>query len=76
MNKKIGLIVASTLILVVAILGSPLTFAQLEQRFDTIHGGYGRAPKFPSPHNNLFLLRYWKKVSHQMIFVLNSFPEL
>ena len=42
-----------------------LTFAQLEQRFDTIHGGYGRAPKFPSPHNNLFLLRYWKRTGNK-----------
>jgi uncharacterized protein YyaL (SSP411 family) len=42
-----------------------LTFSQLEQRFDTIHGGFGRAPKFPSPHNNLFLLRYWKRTGNK-----------
>ncbi len=27
------------------------------QRFDAEHGGFGSAPKFPSPHNLLFLLR-------------------
>ncbi|MEA3137108.1 MAG: uncharacterized protein QOC71_1389 [Thermoplasmata archaeon] len=30
---------------------------QLTQRFDPHHGGFGRAPKFPSPHTLLFLLR-------------------
>ena len=34
---------------------------QLSQRFDRRHGGFGGAPKFPTPHNLLFLLRYWKR---------------
>ena len=38
-----------------------LAFAQLRRRFDARHGGFGTAPKFPSPHNLLFLLRYWKR---------------
>ena len=38
-----------------------LAYEQLEQRFDGRHGGFGRAPKFPTPHNLLFLLRYWKR---------------
>ncbi len=25
------------------------------------YGGFGNAPKFPSPHNLYFLLRYWKR---------------
>jgi len=29
--------------------------------FDARFGGFGRAPKFPTPHNLLFLLRYWKR---------------
>ncbi|HET8864465.1 MAG TPA: thioredoxin domain-containing protein [Gracilimonas sp.] len=33
---------------------------QLAQRFDPQHGGFGEAPKFPSPHNLMFLLRQWK----------------
>ncbi len=35
-------------------------FDELESRFDAELGGFGSAPKFPSPHNLLFLLRYWK----------------
>ena len=35
-------------------------YASLRDRFDSVHGGFGSAPKFPSPHNLLFLLRYWK----------------
>jgi uncharacterized protein YyaL (SSP411 family) len=34
---------------------------QLNQRFDEEHGGFGPAPKFPSPHNLTFLLRFWKR---------------
>lgn len=33
-------------------------FASLATRFDPHYGGFGSAPKFPSPHNLLFLLRY------------------
>ncbi|MFH1502580.1 MAG: thioredoxin domain-containing protein [Candidatus Eisenbacteria bacterium] len=32
---------------------------ELAARFDPRHGGFGTAPKFPSPHNVLFLLRRW-----------------
>ncbi|XOQ47375.1 MAG: Cellobiose 2-epimerase [Eubacteriales bacterium] len=31
---------------------------QLTQSFDTRNGGFGRSPKFPSPQNLLFLLRF------------------
>lgn len=31
---------------------------ELLHRFDPQWGGFGRAPKFPTPHNILFLLRY------------------
>ncbi len=30
-------------------------------RFDSIYGGFGPAPKFPSPHNLSFLLRYFHR---------------
>jgi hypothetical protein len=33
----------------------------LSQSFDEANGGFGTAPKFPSPHNLLFLLRVWKR---------------
>jgi len=32
-----------------------------KKQYDTEHGGFGSAPKFPSPHNLLYLLRYWKR---------------
>jgi len=34
---------------------------QLSQQFDRQHGGFGQSPKFPSPHNLLFLLREWHR---------------
>ncbi|MGN1001965.1 MAG: thioredoxin domain-containing protein [Oscillospiraceae bacterium] len=33
-------------------------YTQLAQRFDHKWGGFGAAPKFPTPHNLLFLMRY------------------
>ena len=36
-------------------------FNNFVSRFDPENGGFGAAPKFPSPHNLLFLLRYWKR---------------
>ncbi len=29
--------------------------------YDIRNGGFGASPKFPTPHNLLFLLRYWEK---------------
>lgn len=40
-------------------------YDNLEERFDSSHGGFGTAPKFPSPHNLMFLLRYWKRTGIQ-----------
>ncbi len=31
----------------------------LRKEFDAENGGFGGAPKFPSPHRLMFLLRYW-----------------
>lgn len=33
----------------------------LQSSFDGRYGGFGQAPKFPSPHNLSFLLRWWKR---------------
>ncbi|MGI9039328.1 MAG: thioredoxin domain-containing protein [Gemmatimonadota bacterium] len=33
----------------------------LASRFDAQNGGFGGAPKFPSPHNLTFLLRVWER---------------
>ncbi len=34
---------------------------QLEDRFDSVFGGFGAAPKFPAPHNLSLLLRWWRR---------------
>jgi uncharacterized protein YyaL (SSP411 family) len=36
-------------------------FSLFSRRYDDKKGGFGSAPKFPSPHNLMFLLRYWKR---------------
>jgi uncharacterized protein len=38
-------------------------FTQAGKLFDRQYGGFGTAPKFPTPHNLSFLLRCWKKSS-------------
>jgi uncharacterized protein YyaL (SSP411 family) len=35
-----------------------LAFEQLAARYDSVRGGFSRAPKFPTPHHLTFLLRY------------------
>ncbi|MFC1892740.1 thioredoxin domain-containing protein [Chloroflexota bacterium] len=42
-----------------------LAYEHLLERFDEHRGGFGSAPKFPTPHNILFLLRYWKRTSNE-----------
>lgn len=34
-------------------------YSELKQKFDSVYGGFGQAPKFPMPHQNLFLLNYY-----------------
>ena len=40
--------------------------AELLQRFDREWGGFGVAPKFPTPHNLLFLLRYGREEGNEI----------
>jgi uncharacterized protein YyaL (SSP411 family) len=42
-----------------------LAFSQFSQRFDEKRGGFGSAPKFPSPHNLMLILRYWKRTEDE-----------
>jgi uncharacterized protein YyaL (SSP411 family) len=42
-----------------------LTYEHLAEHFDEHHGGFGSAPKFPTPHNILFLLGYWKRTRNE-----------
>lgn len=38
---------------------------QLAQHFDSENGGFGGAPKFPTPQNLIFLLRYWRRTGSE-----------
>jgi uncharacterized protein YyaL (SSP411 family) len=40
-------------------------FELLKQNFDRRYGGFSSAPKFPTPHNLLFLLRYWSQTKSE-----------
>ena len=35
--------------------------SMFENAFDKTHGGFGHAPKFPAPHNLMFLMNYYKQ---------------
>ena len=41
-----------------------VAYEQLGERFDEQNGGFGGEPKFPTSHNLLFLLRYWKRTGN------------
>lgn len=38
----------------------------LRMSFDNAYGGFGSSPKFPTPHNLIFLLRYWYTYNDSM----------
>lgn len=38
-----------------------LAVSQYERIYDEKYGGFGRAPKFPAPHNLLFLFNYYQR---------------
>jgi len=37
-------------------------YRELLDSYDPVYGGFGRGPKFPTPHNIIFLLRYWARM--------------
>jgi uncharacterized protein len=53
-------------------------FNDFKSRFDEKHGGFGDAPKFPTPHNILFLLRYWKRTANNeaLEMVIKTLTEM
>ncbi|MFW9784292.1 MAG: thioredoxin domain-containing protein [Candidatus Heimdallarchaeota archaeon] len=40
-------------------------FRQLSVQFDDENGGFGNHPKFPTPHNLILLLRYWRRTGEK-----------
>lgn len=53
-------------------------YSQLKHSFDSKYGGFSKAPKFPSPHNLLFLLRYWysQKEPHALEMVTKTLDAM
>jgi uncharacterized protein YyaL (SSP411 family) len=45
-------------------------FKNFVSRFDEGHGGFGGAPKFPTPHNLNFLLRYGKRKKNALALTM------
>jgi uncharacterized protein YyaL (SSP411 family) len=45
-------------------------YDQLARSFDAQNGGFGTAPKFPTPHNLMFLLRYWKRTGDKQALAM------
>lgn len=53
-------------------------YRQLAQAFDPEYGGFGKAPKFPSPHQLTFLLRYhrWTKEKKALEMVTKTLDSM
>ena len=45
-------------------------YKRFSSSFDEAHGGFGLAPKFPSPHNLSLLLRWWKRRGEKEALVM------
>lgn len=42
-----------------------MAFSIYQKTFDVRNGGFGLAPKFPTPHNLFFLMRYYEKTKKE-----------
>ena len=53
-------------------------FRHFEQEYDQTYGGFGHAPKFPSPEKLRFLLRYWYRTedAHALEMVENTLQKM
>lgn len=41
-----------------------------EKSFDSNYGGFGNAPKFPTPHNLLFLMKYYETTKNKQTLIM------
>jgi uncharacterized protein YyaL (SSP411 family) len=48
-------------------------YQELAESFDPVYGGFGGAPKFPTPAKILFLLRYWKRTGSDQALLMAEF---
>lgn len=53
-------------------------YKEFSGRYDATYGGFSTSPKFPTPHNFLFMLRYWKRKgkSHALEMVEKTLQEM
>ncbi|MFA7227648.1 MAG: thioredoxin domain-containing protein, partial [Melioribacteraceae bacterium] len=53
-------------------------YSAFEKQFDSVNGGFGSAPKFPSPHNLMFLMRYRKRTGNDnsLQMVIKTLTEM
>lgn len=53
-------------------------FAQLQSQFDSENGGFGRTPKFPAPHQLMFLLQYhrWQQDADALSMVTKTLDHM
>lgn len=47
-------------------------YEELALRFDSEYGGFGHAPKFPTPHTLLFLLRFWRRTGNEQALLMGE----
>lgn len=48
-------------------------FSELNRSFDKVNGGFSYAPKFPTPHKFMFLLRHWNRTGNQQaLFMIDK----
>ena len=40
------------------------TFQSFEKKYDQVFGGFGKSPKFPKPHDYMFLLNYYYRTNN------------
>jgi uncharacterized protein len=54
------------------------TYDELSKVFDEENGGFGEFQKFPTPHNLMFLLRYWKRTGkkHALYMVTKTLDSM
>ena len=54
------------------------TYEELFNSYDELFAGFGNRPKFPTPHNLLFLLRYFKRTGNNfsLKMVINTLEKM
>ena len=53
-------------------------YLELEKKYDSFFGGFSKAPKFPTPHQIIFLLNFYSKVEEKnaLTMALNTLDSM